>query len=145
MGTIAFGSLILAIIYLIKETIEQMKKAAEKDNNPQNQAVSFLLSCMLCCVECLEKIMEYLTKHAYIECALHGSNFCKAAKDSFVIIKSNFFNIGILHGITGITTFFGNLFIASLVTLLGWFMLKSVKIFSGLVIETSAPLIVNNH
>lgn len=140
MGTVAFGSLILAIIWLIKESIEHMKQSEGNEN-----CSKFIIECVLCVVRCLETLVEYLSKHAYIETALHGSNFCRAAKDSIIIIKSNFFNIGILHGITGLAVFFGNFCIAALVTVIGWLLLKGVDTFSELVFETMAPLIVKNY
>jgi hypothetical protein len=50
--------------------------------------------CMLqCCMWCLEKCMKFLNKNAYIQTAIHGYSFCKAARSAFFLIARNILRI----------------------------------------------------
>ncbi|NXG58478.1 CTL2 protein, partial [Hemiprocne comata] len=62
-GSLAFGSLILAIVQVIRVILEYLDhrlKAAE------NKLAKFLLSCLKCCFWCLEKFIKFLNRNAYI-------------------------------------------------------------------------------
>ena len=143
-GTIAFGSLILTIIYIINQIIENAVQSQEEAmrNGEGNATAAFILCCLQCLAQLFESWAQFLSKHAYIETALRNSSFCRAARDAFSIIISNIWRIGVLHGITGLALFFGNLFIAVLVTLIAYILMKSLTFFNSLVFETVAPLIV---
>lgn len=65
------------------EYIDQKLKAYE---NPITKA---LLCCLKCFFWCLESFLQFLSKKAYIMCAIHGKNFCASAKDSFSLLMRN--------------------------------------------------------
>lgn len=64
LGSVAFGSLLIAIIQ-IKRAIVNAMKASVKD--PKNEVTRFLSNMLNSCVSCLEQILIYLTRNAYIE------------------------------------------------------------------------------
>lgn len=101
-----------------------------------------LFSCIACCAGCFEELVKYISKHAYIETALHNANFCKGCVESASLIFNNMFRIGVLHGITGLAVFFGILTIAALSTICGFIFMKSFSAFGSVVFETLAPLLV---
>lgn len=144
MGTVAFGSFILAAIWVIRQVIAYMKQAAEQDKrNTGKQNGQLMLQCISCCAACFNKIVEYLSRHAYIETALHNTNFCKGCYESAAIILTNMWRVGVLHGIANLAIMFGTFTIAALVTLIGYLLMKSFEVFGGVVFETLAPLLVN--
>ena len=63
LGTIAFGSCIIATIQFIRAILsfvqEQLKGAESK-------VAKYIVTCLKCCFYCLEKILKYINKNAYI-------------------------------------------------------------------------------
>ena len=66
LGSLAFGSLILAIIYFIQFIFEYMKKKVEATQS-QNKFIKCLLWCGTCCLQCIGECVLFLTKNAYIQ------------------------------------------------------------------------------
>jgi choline transporter-like protein 2/4/5 len=83
---VAFGSLIIAIIRMVRTVLEYVEKKCNKFNNDLTKC---LLKCCQCCLWCLEKFMRFLNRNAYIMCAVKSTNFCKSAKDAFSLLMRN--------------------------------------------------------
>ena len=69
-GSLAFGSLLLAVVQVIRvmlEYLDQRLKAAE------NKFAKFLMSCLKCCFWCLEKFIKFLNRNAYIMVSRPGT------------------------------------------------------------------------
>lgn len=62
-GSIAFGSLLIAIIQLIRIILEYID---HKLKGKENRVVKFILCCCKCCFWCLEKFMKFINRNAYI-------------------------------------------------------------------------------
>jgi hypothetical protein len=86
MGSVAFGSMIIALIQLLKYYLMYLSKQAEKQHN---KLLSLIFSCLAYAVWCFEKCAKFLSKNAYIQIALLGKKFCYAAKDAFWLIFRN--------------------------------------------------------
>jgi hypothetical protein len=86
MGTAAFGSLVIAIIKTISAVLTYLQKKAKKSGN---RILVFILAVLKCCLWCLEKCMKFLNKNAYIQTAIHGYSFCKAARVAFFLLLRN--------------------------------------------------------
>lgn len=140
-GTIAFGSFVLAIIWLIKVIIDYMKQAASQERRNSGQG-DLVISCLACCAECFDSIIKYLSKHAYIETALHNTNFCNGCYESAALIMNNIGRIGVLHGIANLAIIFGAITISAIATLIGYILMKSYSVYSDVVFETLYPLLV---
>jgi hypothetical protein len=84
LGSIAFGSLIVTILELIRLVLNSVRQNAAQDGNP---CVAILACCAECFVGCLESLMEYFNRYAYIEIALYGKPYIAAAKDTFRLFR----------------------------------------------------------
>ena len=87
MGTIAFGSLILAACKTIRIIIHTSQVLLEKYK--KHRAVQIMFTCCQCFFYCVEKILKFISINAYVMCAIHGKNFCKSAKTAFNLVVSN--------------------------------------------------------
>lgn len=63
-GSLAFGSLIIAIIQFFRFLLEQFVQNVKKS---KNKLALYITNCMRCCLACIEKFVKYLTANAYIE------------------------------------------------------------------------------
>ena len=73
LGTLAFGSLLIAIIRLIRVMIEYIEEKL-KEYHQDNPVVKCCLCFCKCCFYCLEKFMKFLNRNAYIMTAIYGKN-----------------------------------------------------------------------
>uniref|UniRef100_A0A9J7XMM3 Choline transporter-like protein n=1 Tax=Cyprinus carpio carpio TaxID=630221 RepID=A0A9J7XMM3_CYPCA len=117
-GSLAFGSLILAIVQIIRVLLEYID---HKLKGAQNKFAKFLLCCMKCCFWCLEKFIKFLNRNAYIMVAIYGKNFCRSACDAFFLLMRNVIRVVVLDKVTDFILFLGKLLIVGLVGIFAFF------------------------
>ncbi|KAH8306254.1 hypothetical protein KR018_005316 [Drosophila ironensis] len=110
LGTVAFGSLILAICRLIRLVLEYIDSKLRKYDNAVTRAI---LCCMRCFFWLLENFLKFLNRNAYIMCAIHGKNFCTSAKDAFNLIMRNFLRVVTLDKVTDFLFFLSKLLLTA--------------------------------
>jgi solute carrier family 44 (choline transporter-like protein), member 1 len=76
---------------MIRVIMEYLIYQFEKANGEAKDNVIWNVAkcCMRCCVQCLDCCIKFINKNAYIQIALHNSNFCTAAKESFFLTVRN--------------------------------------------------------
>lgn len=96
LGTIALGSLIIAIIQAVRAILTYIQ---HKTKGKTGKVAKFVLTCCHCCLWCLEKCMKYINKNAYIECSIHGYSFCSSAYTAFSTLVHNILLVSAVNGI----------------------------------------------
>jgi len=82
-GSIAFGSLILAIIQFIRLVLAYVQAKTKNLQGKEGKIIKFVLGCLQCYMACFERFVKFLNKNAYIQIALTGKNFsCLLRKPS---------------------------------------------------------------
>ncbi|XP_015760153.1 PREDICTED: choline transporter-like protein 4 [Acropora digitifera] len=122
-GSLAFGSLIIAIVQLIRAALEYIDHKLRGNYDyfnfvpagpgEQSEITKYLIKCLKCCFWCLEKFLKFLNKNAYIMVAIHGKNFCKSAKDAFFLLMRNIVRVVVLDKVTDFILFLGQLTITA--------------------------------
>lgn len=144
MGTIAFGSFFLMFIWVIQIVLQYVHQKV-KENTGEGSTATKMVKCLMCCAKCFERLIQFISKHAYTETAIKSVSFCTGSRNSFTIVTQNFIRFGILNGLAEMAMLFGNVLIAATTTLIGWVMLKYYAQWRNLVFETTAPLIVKHQ
>jgi hypothetical protein len=121
IGSIAFGSLIIAIIQMIRIMLSYAQYQAKKLQGKEGKVIKYALACLQCYVACFERFIRFLNKNAYIQIALTGKNFCVSAKNAFFLIFRNPVRFGVVAGIGAVFIAFGKIFIGA-ITALGAFL-----------------------
>lgn len=130
-GSLAFGSLIIAIIQMIRVALEYLD---HKLKGSENRLAKFFLKCLKCCFWCLEKFMKFLNRNAYILIAVYGKNFCTSAKDAFFLILRNIVRVVVLDKITDYVLFLSKLLVTASVGVAAYFWFQGkVTYFSNYV------------
>ena len=114
-GTAAFGALIIAIVKTVRVVIAYLQSKAEKSQNRIAQAV---LCCIQCCMWCVEKCLKFLNKNAYIQTAIYGYSFCKAARSAFFLILRNILRVAAVNMVSDFVLMLGKVFIPALTTII---------------------------
>ena len=81
LGSVAFGSLIVAILQLLRS----MLRSAANDRNNRNGILHCIAACILLY---LERIVEYFNKWAYIYVGLYGYDYISAGKKVMGLFKT---------------------------------------------------------
>lgn len=124
LGTVAFGSLIIAVIQMLRialEYIEKQKRMMTGGTDEPNPLWKFVFCCLRCCLWCLEKCMKALNKIAYIVTVVNGTSFCSSACHAMELLVANISWFAIVSGISTCMLLFGK-FACALITagLCGW-------------------------
>ena len=108
LGTIAFGSLIIAIIKFNRAIVSYVENKLKMYNN---DLVRCALCICKCCLWCLEKFMKFINRNAYIMCAIKSTNFCVSAKDAFCLLMRNIVRVVVLNNVVNFLLFLSQLVI----------------------------------
>ena len=117
LGSIAFGSLIIALVQLVRYILTYIQKKLGK----KNKTLQIILCCCICLVWCFEKILKYITRRAYIEIAIHGRSFCASARAAFLIMVTNALRLAIVDSISMFILTLGKLLIAGAIGVLNYY------------------------
>lgn len=88
LGSLAFGSFLIAVVTMLKVIFEYYANKVEKMNG-DNPAVKMLLCIARCVIWCLDCCVKFISENAYIQVAINGVNFCTGAKNGFFLIIGN--------------------------------------------------------
>jgi hypothetical protein len=111
LGSISFGALIIAIVQFIRAMFEYYRRFCLSNKLNENRVVKALLCVTSYLLWCLEKCVKFISKNAYIQIAIQGQNFCKAAWTAFGLIIANVLRFGAVTTLGCIFMFLGKLFI----------------------------------
>ena len=115
LGSIALGSLILAVIQFIRLVLNYMQKKAEES---KNTVLLRILKALDYYVRCIEGVVKTVSRNAYILVAIHGSSFCASARRASSLIVKNILRFAVLNSIGDFVLFMGRLCVTLLVTLI---------------------------
>eukprot|EP00440_Ansanella_granifera_P074474 gb/GFBE01080819.1/.p1 GENE.gb/GFBE01080819.1/~~gb/GFBE01080819.1/.p1 ORF type:complete len:941 (+),score=238.72 gb/GFBE01080819.1/:1-2823(+) len=121
LGSLAFGSFIIALVEFIRYVMKYYEKQAQAQ---KNRVMVMILKICQCCMWCLEKCLKFLNKNAYIQIALMGTNFCVSAKKAFFLILRNAVRFGMVA------------MLGSMIHSIGFFFITVASVALGYVIST---------
>ncbi|KAF9578228.1 putative choline transporter, neither null mutation nor overexpression affects choline transport [Lunasporangiospora selenospora] len=81
IGSICFGSLIIAVIQTMRALAQMLR------SDTDNGCMAFLACIMECILGCIQGLAEYVNKYAFTQVAIYGKPFIPAAKDTWTILK----------------------------------------------------------
>lgn len=123
LGSLAFGSFIIALIQFIRYCMKYLEKQAKQQ---KNRVMVLVFKAIQCCLWCFEKCMKFLNKNAYIQIALMGTNFCTSAKKAFFLILRNAIRFGTVAILGSMIHAIGFLFIVAASIGLGYLFLTAL-------------------
>ncbi|KAF8070149.1 plasma-membrane choline transporter-domain-containing protein [Lyophyllum atratum] len=121
LGSIAFGSLIVTLLELLKMLLNMARNNANADGHPVE-------ACLACCAACfvgiIESMVEYFNRYAYIEIALYGKPYIQAAKDTWRLFKDRGIDALVNDSLVGMTMTWGGYIIGLLSSLFAYLYLR---------------------
>eukprot|EP01017_Pseudomicrothorax_dubius_P003862 TRINITY_DN10657_c0_g1_i6.p1 TRINITY_DN10657_c0_g1~~TRINITY_DN10657_c0_g1_i6.p1 ORF type:complete len:538 (+),score=69.75 TRINITY_DN10657_c0_g1_i6:176-1615(+) len=122
LGSLAFGSLLIALLWTVRVIFEVIADQANRlsETNPITRGI---LCCVRCCLDCFERFLKLLNRNAYIQIAITGKGFLGASKDAIDLMLRNGVSFGLTFGLSGIFTFLGRICITGATMALGYYVL----------------------
>ena len=108
LGSIALGSLILAIIQFIRLLLEYLDRRTKRLQDT-NCLLRWCLCCVKCCMWYLEKVVQYINKNAYIVMGVKGTSYCTSAGRAVSLILTNILRLAAVNVIGDFLIFIGKL------------------------------------
>ncbi|XP_068699607.1 choline transporter-like protein 1 isoform X3 [Montipora foliosa] len=123
LGSLAFGSLILAIARLLRYIIKLITREAQRNSN-HSLVAKFIRKCFRCCIWCLEKFLNFFNRNVYIQIAAQGDSFCSATKNVFNILRQNPTHFIVISSIGRFFLFLAKLVVVILSFVAGYYILR---------------------
>eukprot|EP00299_Pterocystis_sp_00344_P017473 c8748_g1_i1.p1 GENE.c8748_g1_i1~~c8748_g1_i1.p1 ORF type:complete len:581 (-),score=121.13 c8748_g1_i1:23-1606(-) len=117
LGSVAFGSLIVAIVKILTILFEAAKKSSEKAGE-SSQFAKFVSSCTSCLVKCFERFVVFITRNALIHVAIYNTSFCEGAHASFKVLSANMDKVFAVNSVGDFFLFICKISVSSLSALL---------------------------
>lgn len=124
LGTIAFGSLLVAVVQFIRY-ITMYLDARTKKMQKENRVMKFIFMILHCCLRCLERCIKFITNNAFVVTGLYGKNFCMSTKAAFGLIMANMAQVATLNFLSDIIVKLGQVGIAASAALLAWLIFEN--------------------
>lgn len=131
LGTLAFGSCIIAVIRFIRACIEYVDQRVKKASG-DSRLVRAVMCCCRCCFWCLEKCMRFINRNAYVMTVLTKQGFCSSAASAFKLIMSNLARVGALTVVGNSFIFLGKLFVTAVGASIAWFTFTGSSTFNDI-------------
>ena len=140
MGSILFGSFILAVVWFIRTIFEYIYKKIKSANGdrPLPRVVEWLVTCLRCCLDCCHRFIKYVNMNAYCQVALTGEGFCMAAMNGFCLILKNSAAFIFTGGLGGFFNLIGKLTVCVLNMIIAWCILDAGD--TDLVKDVNSPV-----
>jgi hypothetical protein len=123
-GSISFGSLIVALINMLRQacSIAQQNEAASG-----NMIGSIMFCCLGCFINLLDWAVTFFNRYAFSHIALYGKAYIPAAKDTWKMMKDRGIDALVNDCLTGPVLTMGSLFVGYLSALLAYLYLEFTK------------------
>jgi len=104
LGSICFGSLIVAILQATRQILREAQRNASSSGNT---AAVFVLCCIGCLMGCIENLIRYFNMYAYTRVAIYGLGYWAAAKETWDLFVRRGFEAIINDDLTGMVLTMG--------------------------------------
>ncbi|CAG9332171.1 unnamed protein product [Blepharisma stoltei] len=142
LGSLAFGSFLLALIRFVKWYLVFLRKYVYKQVLEGNKCVKFLCGCVACYVSCLERFIKFINKNAYIQIALTGDSFCVSARHAFICILENAARFAALGSLGEVFSFLGKVLITAISSFIGYMIITQVDYYEEYIENPLPPTII---
>jgi solute carrier family 44 (choline transporter-like protein), member 2/4/5 len=106
LGTICAGSFMIAFVQFLRAILAYIESKT-KELQGKNPLLKLLMKCIACILYCFEKSVKYVSRLAFIQTAIKGTNFCSSAIASMGFMFKEAALVGVITSITDIVMSMG--------------------------------------
>ncbi|KAI8381023.1 plasma-membrane choline transporter-domain-containing protein [Radiomyces spectabilis] len=120
-GSICFGSLLIAIVNLIRFLVSVARQ------NTDNAIFAFFFCILECIISCIEGFFEWFSYYAFSGVAIYGQGFIPSAKRTWSLMQDRGLEALVNDNLIGNVLFMGGLLVGVLCSLLGFIYLEVAR------------------
>jgi hypothetical protein len=129
-GSLALGSLILAVVWVIKVCTKYFRKRFARQQGRRNEdnteRLKYCVLCMCnCYFRCISRFTSFISRAAYIQVAISSTNFCLSAYNAYMLQYRHVVKFALVQTFGFVFIFVSKIFIATLATILGFTIMVS--------------------
>lgn len=130
LGTIAFGSFIIALVRLVRLLLALLENRM-RDITQKNESAKFCLHCAQCCLAYFDRFVKFVNKNAYVVCSMTGESFLPAARHALTLLMRNVLSVGAVTVVGEYVMFFGKVLITACVVMSAYGICQKVGANTG--------------
>lgn len=123
-GSISFGSLIIAIVNMMRQACSVAQRQEAAEGNLVGSIFVWILGCF---IALLDWMVTFFNRYAFCHIALYGKAYIPAAKDTWTMIKDRGIDALINDCLIGPVLTMGSVFVSYLCALLAYLYLQFTK------------------
>jgi len=123
LGTVAFGSFIIAVVQFLRIVLAYIDQRTKKLQK-KSKLVRFLMKFVQVLMWIFEKTMKYVSRSAYIMCAMTGDSFCTSTKNAVLLFIEFLKELSVTKVIATIMIILGKVLVVAISATLGFLWLK---------------------
>ncbi|XP_033645183.1 choline transporter-like protein 1 [Asterias rubens] len=116
IGSLAFGSFIIALVMMARIILGYIQSRLR---HSQSDIVAYIIKCLQCCLWLFEKVLRFINRNAYIEIAIYGYGFCKAAQKAFSLLVANVLRVAAINSVGDFVLLLGKAVVVAVVVVIG--------------------------
>ena len=120
LGTMAFGSLILALVEVARILLEWIDRQS-KEVQDTNVLLKYALKCCKCFLVCFERSIKFISSYAYTFVIMESHNFCRACTTSYSLLKDYAVQISVNTAVCIVLYWIQSISTSIMCALLGYF------------------------
>ena len=135
LGTILFGSLLIAIIQFVRALFLYFKEQFLEEWS-ESATVACAIKCIEYCLWYIQKVVEIISKNAFIICCILNTSFCSSAGTAMSIIGANGARVGVLSMLAAVACFVLKVFIVGTNMVLAWLFINTESLTQDKPVES---------
>lgn len=121
LGSIAFGSLIVAILDLIRGLVSIIQSTQASEGDMVGAAIACVAGCI---IGCIQYLIEFFNKYALINVSLYGNSYITAAKETWRLMKDRGITALINDSLVNILWTFGSVVVGIICGIFAYVYIK---------------------
>jgi len=123
LGSIALGSMILAIIQFIRAVLKYLELQTKKASPNRIQIIIFRL--LQCCLGCVECCCDKINKNGYVWMSIFGHSFVPSVCNAWMLLWRNLIRVAAVHLVGEYVLFCGKVIVSLITTGLCGLIIKA--------------------
>jgi Plasma-membrane choline transporter len=120
-GSISFGSLIVAIINMLRQACSIAQQSEAQEGNIVGAVMAWVLGCF---ITIIDWIATFFNRYAFCHIALYGKAYLPAAKDTWTMMKDRGIDALVSYCLIGPVLTMGSVFVSYLCALFAYLYLQ---------------------
>jgi len=137
LGTAAFGSLILAVVWFARLIIQYAAKKLRRVPIPAAGAAACIVEC---CLKCLERFIQFVNRNALLVASVHGEAYCWSARKAFSLLLANVLRVATVSTTSFLLLLLGRLFVVATAIAATWAYVRYDPFNEHLNLASTTPI-----